>query len=514
MSSTVLITKASHHFTVTRFDETAKRIIFEFLKTLVQWTTTRLPSGEMKREPYKTFADVDVNKTTFRFHIEMLDQFIAHLTSRNVGYEETTRPLYQPAKGSFNMSKSFVPRDYQVPLAEYICGEGYKKIITLQTGRGKTAVFLYSVAQMKTRTALVIPPKYFERWIFDMTPLEKSDPMFNLKPGKEIISVQGSAELRSMILLAQSGELTASMLVISAPTYFNYLSDCRDPSMLEKYGGVHPEDLWEHLGVGVLGVDEGHENFHANFKMDLYTNVPKSITLSATLTPDDLFLKRMYQVVYPDRLRMDGGKYVCYADMVAVPYSLDIDKPRLQTAWRGRTDYSQLAYENSILGKKNQQRYKEMLKMIKYDIDDLFLKLRIPEHKLLIFFDTVAMCVQVSKDLAKAYPSLKVGKYTSDEAYEVLDKLDVIVATTKSADTGVDISKLQMCFCFVARGSTTSNLQMFGRLRMLKTDVARPLFLYYYCMDIQAHCNYHIKRKELFADRTVNMSERLTHFTI
>lgn len=510
----VKINVASHHFTVTGFDEQVKSDILDFIKPLVQMNVTRLPGGEVKREPYKTFADVDIHKTTFRFHIEMLEEFIRFCDSRIIGYKVTHRQMYTPAKAEFHMNKSFNPRDYQVPLADYICGEGYKKIITLQTGRGKTAVFLYSVAMMKQRCALVIPPKYFDRWIFDMTTLEKKDPMFKLKPGKEIISIQGSAELRSTILMAQAGELTASMLVISAPTYFNYLSEIRDPTMLEKYGNVHPEDLWELLQVGVVGVDEGHENFHANFKLDLYTHVPKSVTLSATLTPDDLFLKRMYQVVYPDRLRMDGGKYVKYADMCAVPYSLDIDKPKLVHAWRGRTDYSQLAFETSILGKKNKERYRNILKMIKHDIDDLFLRNRLPEHKLLIFFDTVAMCEKVSKDLAKDYPKLKVGKYTSDEAYEVLDKLEVIVATTKSADTGVDISKLQMCFCFVARGSSTSNLQMFGRLRMLKTDEKRPLFLYYYCMNILAHNNYHEKRRQLFEDKTVQFYERRTHFII
>lgn len=514
MSTKVLLRIASHHFVVTRFDEAVKKIIEEFVWTLVEWKVTRSPSGETKRTPERTFAASDINRTQYRFHIEMLGQFKAHLDRYGVLYRIRERNSYKPAKSEFNMNPKFTPREYQVPLIDYICAEGYKKVITLQTGMGKTATLLFAIERMGMRTVLVLSPKYFERWLFDMTLGAKDETVFSLRPGKDIMSVQGSKELRGLVYMAREGSLTASMIVISSRTYFNYLEDCKDEAQLEKYGDCHPEDFFKLLKVGVMAVDEGHENFHANFKLDLYTHGPKTITLSATLMPDDPFLKRMFQVLYPDRLRRDGGKYICYADMLSCPYSLDIRKGKLATSWRGRTDYSQLAYENALLHKNNKDRFNGMLEMLTYDIDELFLKLRIPEHKLLIFFDTVEMCVKVSERLSKQYPDLKVGKYTSEEPYEVLEQLEVIVATTKSADTGVDISKLQMCFCFVARGSSASNLQMFGRLRQLKTDQARPLFLYYYCTDITAHCNYHEKRQELFRDRTVNFNERKTNFVI
>ena len=124
------------------------------------------------------------------------------------------------------------------------------------------------------------------------------------------------------------------------------------------------------------------------------------------------------------------------------------------------------------------------------------------------------MCAEMEKRFKKDFPDLKIGKYTSDEDYSVLYELDIIIATTKSADTGVDIPRLQMVFCFVARGSTQSNMQMFGRLRQLKNQPRRPEFLYYYCPQITAHCNYHSHRQDVFKNKTVQMSERKTFCTI
>ena len=198
-------------------------------------------------------------------------------------------------------------------------------------------------------------------------------------------------------------------------------------------------------------MDEGHENFHNNFRLDLYAHVPLTVALSATMVPDDKFLQQMYQIVYPDSLRMDGGAYVKYVRMLNVPYSLDMSKDEPVYSWRGRGDYSQLAYEFWLLKDKNSDRLASVVDMLAYDTDNLFLPNRIDDHKLLLFFDSVEMCVHFESVFQDRYPNLKVGKYTSEEDVTVLNNLDIIIATTKSADTGVDIPRLQMVFNFVAR---------------------------------------------------------------
>ena len=509
------ITVHSHHFTVTDIDIGAEEVLVGYCRSLTSYQTTRTFSGDVISTPHKTFADRNNHPRTYRFHIEQLEHFCDYIKGFGLKYASKTVPMYKPLKAKFKLNPMFVPRDYQEPIIDYICsGGGYKRIITLQTGRGKTAVLLFAVAKLGVRTVLVIQPKYFDRWLDDVSESQGAAPMLPLKDGKELLVVQGSSELRSLILLAQCGELDAKLIMISATTYFQFLTGFKEFGLDDKYANTNPVDLWELLGVGLVGIDEGHENFHANFRMDLYTHTPLTVTLSATLEPDDAFIKQMYQILYPGRLRMSGGSYKKYADMLSVPYTLHPEKDRLKISWKGRRDYSQLAFEQDLLEEKNYERFDAMLAMITHDINDYFLKQRHEKFKLLIFFDTVEMCVRVSERLADMYPDMAVGKYTAEESYEVLKELEIIVATTKSADTGVDIPNLQMVFCFVARGSTQANLQMFGRLRELKTDKRRPVFLYYRCLDIVQHNNYHVKRKEIFASKTLSMNDRRTHFVI
>lgn len=511
-----LITKQSHHFVVSDFSEVEKSIFNQFARKLIQFQSTRLRTGDIVRTPYKVFADSTLNPLTFRFHIEQLDEFIAYIESYGLRYDIVTQPMYEPALVDFPpVHERFQPTgdyEYQVPIIEYICNDNYKKVITLQTGRGKTAVFIHAMSRIGQRTALVLKPKYFERWI-ETIDSRSGKELLPLKAGRDVLTVRGSEELLSLINLALANELTASVIVISSNTYADYLTNYRVDGANEKYGMLAPDKLWELLKVGLVGVDEGHENFHANFKLDLYSHVPKIVTLSATLVPDDKFLQRMYEILYPSRLRMDGGAYIRYADMISVPYAIENLK-QINTTRRGRTDYSHLAFEESLLSTRNKKSLNNVYEMIKLDVEQYFLKLRLPDHKLLIFFDSRAMCAEMEKRFKKDFPDLKIGKYTSDEDYSVLYELDIIIATTKSADTGVDIPRLQMVFCFVARGSTQSNMQMFGRLRQLKNQPRRPEFLYYYCPQITAHCNYHSHRQEVFKNKTVQMSERKTFCTI
>lgn len=514
---TVNIVKYSHHFTVAGFSPKEEVHAIDYTRGLVSYKVTKQINGDVTSVPDKVFAVRTEGPRTYRYHIEMFDDFVNHLRNFNVPMDITDAPLYEPVEASFTLNPKYKPFDYQEPIIDFVCDDGYKRVVTLQTGLGKTAVFLFSVARIGVRTVLVIPPKYFDRWVDDLSAkraVDGNDPMIPLKEGSELLIAQGSADLRSLILLAQGGELTAKFILLSAQTYFNYVSEFVKHGVQEKYANMEPINLWKTLGIGLLCVDEGHENFHANFKLDLFANIPKSVTLSATMVPDDPFLKTMYQVMYPDRLRMDAGAHQRYANMLFVPYRLDEQEKPLKTSWKGRTDYSQLAFEKDILHDKNHKRFHNLVNMICYDIDNYFFKLRHEKYKLLIFFDTVDMCVAFEEILANRYPDTLVGKYTADEGYEVLDELEIIIATTKSASTAVDIKNLQMVFSFVARGSTQANLQMFGRLRRLKTSVVKPTYITYFCVDLRPHRNYHKKHLEIFGTRALTINERQTHFVI
>lgn len=506
----------TNHLSIEPQGAKADEICMTLARELISYNSTRNPwNNTVTTVPDKVFCERTDGPRVFRFHIEMKDKVIGRLTDAGLDPSIKVEPLYEPVHVEFPLNTDFKPYDEQLPLIDFILDDGYKKIVTMPTGSGKTATFLFAMVKAGLRTVLVIPPKYIERWLYDtcLGYNGNKDTMIPLKPG-EVMTIQGTSQLRSLILSAQAGELEAKFIIISAQTWFANIKRYRNNGLEDKMGRMHPVELWKTLGAGMVCVDEGHENFHANFRLELYSHCLKTVTLSATLNSDDPFMNSMYKVLYPLRYRKDGGVMSKHAAIMYVPYAIDEGEGLLKTAWRGRSDYSQLAFEADIMSEGNEQRFSNVLSMLCQDIDELFIPNRVEKYKLLLFFDSVEMVVEVSNFLADRYPQFIVGKYTAEEGIEVLDELEVICATTKSADTGIDIKNLQMVQCFVARGSSKANIQMFGRIRKPKNPDVKPVFLFYYATNIEQHVNYTSRRKDMFGGRATSQTTRLTYHSI
>lgn len=362
-----------------------------------------------------------------------------------------------------------------------------------------TFVTLNALSKIKQRAMLIIKPMYIQRWLDDLT---KDTGIYKLTP-EECVVISGSRELCNVIMQAQAGELNYKFIIMSNRTLANYYKDYRFGVNMEKYAGLSPHMLMETLGIGVKIIDEAHQDFHACYVSDLFTHVPKSIELSATLTPDDEFLRRMYENVYPRELRYGGGVYKKYVDVVAVPYRIDRDvKAQIKYAQRGRTSYSHGALEESLM--KSKKRMMSFLGMVTDLTHRYFITQRVPGYKLLIFASRIEMCKIIADHLKSIYPDYKITKYTQEEDYTVLEDIDIIVSTPMSAGTAVDISRLQVAITTVSIGATQLNLQMLGRLRELRGVEKKPMFVYLYCTDIPKHVEYHEKKMNQTFKNKVN----------
>ena len=372
-----------------------------------------------------------------------------------------------------------------------------------------TVMTMFGLAQIKQRVAMVIKPMYIERWldviVGDGTVLQHTTK-------KDVVVVRGGKQLRGLIYMAQEGKLNAQFIVISNTTLSLYYKHYKEFGASEEYGWVHPEDFWKLLGVGVRVIDEAHEHFYVCFITDLNSHVHKSVELSATLEPDNPFLRRMYNIMYPKHLRMNTGAYKRYIEVYGLTYHILDDPKYIQTSNRGRSTYSQAAYETNIF--KQKPRMVRLRKMMLGLTERLFMSERLPEHKLLIFFETIDMCTDIASVLKDAYPHLKVSRYTEEEDASVLDTHDIIVATPKSAGTAVDIKKLQIVISFVMRNSTQAVEQMIGRLRQLKTDKLQPKFYYLFTRQIDTHVRYHHKKQEIMKFKALSLDEQISGYEI
>lgn len=363
-----------------------------------------------------------------------------------------------------------------------------------------TLCTLFALSQIKQRTLLVIKPMYIKRWLDDVA---SKNGIINLSP-KELVVVRGSEALASVIKMGLDGTLNYKMIIVSNKTMQLYFKDYLSGTNMEKYMGVKPQELFDVLKIGVRIIDEAHQDFHQCFMTDLFTNCPKTIELSATLIPDDPFLKSMYELVYPKQDRFGGGVLAKYVDVYSVPYRMDhSNNQNVRVSNRGMTSYSHGSFEESIM--KNKKRLENYISMVVDLTENHFIKKRYSDYKLLIFAGRVELCKILADRLSEIYPKLKIGKYTQEEDYSVLAELDIIVSTPMSSGTAVDIPRLQVCINTVAIGSTQANLQMIGRLRQLRDVPVNPTFLYLYCVDIPKHMEYHIKKRDhTFKGRTLD----------
>jgi hypothetical protein len=342
--------------------------------------------------------------------------------------------------------------------------------------------------QIGLRICVVVAAKYLQKWVDDFTKTYDCDP-------EEIILVQGSKHLKALLEVSQEPGFTATAIIVSSTTFRNWMSDYEDygQDTLELGYATTPDKFFEHIGAGVRLIDECHQDFHFYFKLDCYTNVRYSISLSATLTNNDPFLKKMYDVMFPPSTRAAKGAMVKYIDAWAVHYQF-ANPERLKTSHRGRADYSHTAFESSIY--KHVPTRLNYFRLVNELLQFGYFKDKKPGDRAIIFASTVEMCTALTEYLTKHYPDLDVRRYVDDDPYENVLDADIRVTTIGSGGTAVDIANLSCAIMTVAIDSIQANLQAAGRLRDRK-GAGHTRFLYLCCDQIPQHVKYHVRKKEI-----------------
>ena len=98
--------------------------------------------------------------------------------------------------------------------------------------------------------------------------------------------VRGSQHMTTLIELAKENLLTAKIIIITNTTFRMFIDDYEENNQTSMYG-CKPIELFPLLKAGVRLIDEVHQDFHLNFKIDLYTHIHTTINLTATLKSDN-----------------------------------------------------------------------------------------------------------------------------------------------------------------------------------------------------------------------------------
>ena len=487
----------SHFFKLTFVTPRGRDVIQTFLKNYIQMGLVR-KGRRYVREPVKVFGARIRDGSEYRFHINQLTDF--RRVCADVGIPEefikpTVHELYAPAPSKLQMLPHWIPRDYQEPILEYLGSPepNNRKLVEIQPGKGKTFLATRRAVDTGQRVVVIIKPAYMEKWIADFQKHCGIDK-------KDIISIQGSGPLMNLIATAKQGKLDADVIIISNKTLQNWytLYERKGRYSLDVGYDCLPEEFLPLLQAGVRIIDEVHQDFHLNFKSDLYCHCPLTISLSATLISDDPFIARMYEVGYPRNHRYAGLEYDKYINSTAVFYTVTRPDLLRTTEW-GSPNYSHHVFEQSVIKIDGLlQGYFEMIDTL---VRDYYYKDYKPGNRCLVYCTSIQLCTLVAEFLKKRHPDKDVRRYVEDDPYENLMEAEISVSTLLSAGTGHDIDLLSTVILTTAVSSSASNIQGFGRLRNLAGIEKR--FVYLVCLDVPKHLEYHGRKNELLLSRAL-----------
>ena len=501
-----IIRKRSHHFVVRELSDRGKRAVENFARRFIQWGLVRQGRRSIKA-PLKVFAAATKDRSEYRFHINCYKDFIDSVKLDNVHLDAV--PIFDdtpPVGDDVDMPiyPNWAPRDYQEPIIDYLVAPPppRAKMLALYTGGGKTFSAMWSVAKLQSRLVMISKPTYLENWALDAKETYAV-------PSDEIVIIKGSGPLMRLIALARADrESLPKVILISNKTIQNWIT------AYEKFGpqgsmdigyDCVPDELFEILGAKVKVCDELHQDFHLNFKIDLYTNIQTTIGLTATLISDDPFITRMHELAYPSRDRYKSPPYVPHISSIALMYQLK--NPSLMR-WTSMTgSYSHVIFEQTLGTKRNEASYWKYLSMIEASVKQYYeTPTRKDGDRCIIFCSTKEMCGEVTKYLRGKFPQYTIERYVDEDPYDNLMEPDIRVTTLQSAGTAVDIPQLTTAILTVAVNSSVSNIQGFGRLRPLK-DGRTPIFVYFVCTDVPKHIEYHERKKDIIRTRSVGFME-------
>ena len=315
-----------------------------------------------------------------------------------------------------------------------------------------------------------------------------------------MLTIQGSAQLKDAIRLAIADDFNYDFIMISNVTLYKMFKVYEEMGSTVDVYGCEPWELCQLLGIGTFMKDEGHLDFHANFRLDLFLHVPVSITLSGTFSSENVFIKRMQQLQHPLASRAPTVAPTKFRAVKGVRYSID-PKRELRYKLRGRTEYNHNQLEESIL--KDKRARAKYLGLITKVFEDEYLKVRTSnDQKALILCGRVEMAEVIIQHLLEVYPELSLGRYVSGDSFMEAITNEVLVTTIISGKAAIDVANLILCFNTVNVGSKETNLQALGRIRELKhLPNIRPQFVYLYTDDIASASFYHQHKIQLFASR-------------
>ena len=495
---------ASHFFKVTDLRVEILPVIGSFIQQFIQYEFVT-EYGRSFRKMSCVYAAATKKEagskshSEYRFHINTLPAFKALLRERSLDYQVITEVLPYPdyPDVEYTMYPHWQDRDYQVLALNYATDPTphKRKMLPLDPGRGKSYLAMRMLQELRGRGAMLMRKGFIEKWELDFAKTYDMDLL------KDVLFVSGKDSIMALTHQAVAGTADAKLYMISNSSFMRWVDLYEElgDKTLEMGYACRPDELLPLLQVKVRVIDEVHLDFHANFKLDMYTHVEWSLSLSGSMDKDDLMEARMVEIAYPYQQRYLGDIQQPYVDAVGVMFRFEQPHKIRCDGWKG--SYSQVKFEQSIL--KQPMVRQHYLEMLTYHLDQEFKKDFRLDDRLVIFVGTVDMATFLVQKLETIYPERSIKRYCRTEKDVLTDAISgsVIISTLQSAGVNVDIPKLRTVLLYMSIDATASNIQGYGRLRNNVRDGLPPKFYWFTNVNNPKQMRYHRHKEELLRPR-------------
>lgn len=492
------ICKYSHYFTVVAH-EARLRIAMQHYQSefLIEKQLTK-KRGRFRMENKRFWWRRSLRNEERAFNINEYDAFMEYMRGAGITLADLNIIQKKVPKG-FPVElrvEGFEPWENQVPIIDHAQQLRHQSAVTLQPGGGKTIIALFVASIFGVRFAVVTKGGYEGRWIpalyntLGLVPEE----VRSCCGAKAIVKLIAEATLKGIdgvkAVFFSIGGLRDYIKHYEEGKYEN--SVCAD---------VPPEKLFEFLGIGFRIVDEAHEEIHAHYIADLYTNIEHSLYLTGTLIPRDAFMSTRYQTFLPERIRKAEDKFNVYVKAVEVFYYLNNPDEARYTGPQG--SYSHTTYEQWIM--KDKERLDNWLSGVYDYVVHTWASNRVEETKIILFAATIELGGKMAEYFGRRMPDLRVIQYKAGDPYDYLLDNDVVFATLGKAGTAVDIPDLEQVHLTTAIDSANAYVQAFGRLRDLIKRYPNLTceFHWYTCLSIQKQVDYGKRKRDVLRPRVI-----------
>ena len=472
----------------------------QFCSELTQRKTV-IEHGRFKFVDGDKYYIHDRKNNEYWFSVRVEQMLLDYISNANAftGWTYTINTVeYKPKKPhpvdysghSLTMIETDPAWTFQNDVVDYaVSKERNHCILEVQTGKGKSKMSMKVLVRLACRGMYITKASYLDKWAKELRE------MFSFS-NTELIKVGSKNDFINLIKKGQNKELDGSyrkpgdcvkIILVSSHIVEDYITDYFNN---HPKGWVHPAKVLEVLGVGQLGVDETHEYFKKNYIISMVLNPIRLLDMSATLVPDDDFLKLRYVERMPLEFRYDKLEYDIYAKAACVFYRI-ADRTVFRKLNNMRM-YNHTELEKWIL--KRKRTTKEYFEFCDKVLDLGFHRDREPQMRALVIFATVEMCVKFTDYMTEKHPDLTVRKYNQGDNYEEAIEADIVVSTPGKSSTAIDIKGLVQVLNTVASKASQRQIQILGRARKLFTWERAPLVSYIACGQIIKHREYHEHR--------------------